>query len=80
MIIGKKLREQREQKDFLLRQLAAELKVDTAYISKIEQGKKNIYKVNPQELITIWLANQILEIVKKEDVAIEALNIASNNL
>ena len=90
MIIGKKLRELREQKGLLLRQVAAELEVDTAYISKMEQGKKNIkrefivklaniYKVDPKELITIWLANQILEIVKNEDVAKDALNIASNN-
>ncbi len=91
MIIGKKLRELREQKGLLLRQVAAELEVDTAYISKMEQGKKNIkrefilklaqiYKVDPKELIAIWLANQILEIVKNEDAAKDALNIASNNL
>ena len=42
MIIGKKLRELREQKGLLLRQVAASLEVDTAYISKMERGEKNI--------------------------------------
>jgi HTH-type transcriptional regulator, competence development regulator len=91
MIIGKKLRELREQKGLLLRQVAAELEVDTAYISKMEQGKKNIkrefiiklaalYQAEVNEIIAIWLADQILNILKDEVVAKEALNIVSNNL
>lgn len=42
MIIGQHLRELREEKGLLLRQVAAFLEVDTAYISKIERGEKNI--------------------------------------
>jgi transcriptional regulator with XRE-family HTH domain len=42
MIIGQKLRELRGEKGLLLRQVAAELEVDTAYMSKMERGEKNI--------------------------------------
>jgi len=84
MIIGKKLRELREQKGLLLRQVAAELEVDTAYISKMEQGKKNIklefiiklaniYQADPEELITSWLADQLYDIVKDEELGEKAI-------
>jgi transcriptional regulator with XRE-family HTH domain len=88
MIIGKKLRELREQKGLLLRQVAAELEVDTAYISKMEQGKKNIksefiiklakiYKTDQKELLTLWLADQIISVIAdKKELANNALNIA----
>jgi len=91
MIIGKKLRELREEKGLLLRQVAAELEVDTAYISKMERGEKNIrkehilkfaevYQINKQDLITLWLAERVYDIVKDEKTAINALNFAIKKL
>jgi transcriptional regulator with XRE-family HTH domain len=91
MIIGKKLRELREQKGLLLRQVAAELEVDTAYISKMEQSKKNIkrefitklasiYQTDEKELIALWLANQMVDIIKDEEQAINALAIAEKEI
>jgi len=91
MIIGKKLRELREQKGLLLRQVAASLEVDTAYISKMERGEKNIkrefilklaelYKTDKDQLLTIWLADMVYDIVKDEDLAIQALEIASKHI
>ncbi len=86
MIIGKHLRELREEKGLLLRQVAASLEVDTAYISKMERGEKNIkrefilklaeiYKVNLNDLLSIWLADQILDLLKDEENANQALGI-----
>jgi transcriptional regulator with XRE-family HTH domain len=92
MIIGKKLRELREQKGLLLRQVAAELEVDTAYISKMEQGKKSIksefiiklakiYQTDQKDLLTLWLADQILSVIDdKKELATNALNIALKTL
>ena len=91
MIIGKKLRELREQKGLLLRQVAAELEVDTAYISKMERGEKNIkrdyilklaniYESDKNELQILWLADQIVDIVKNEEHAIAALAVAEKEL
>nr|WP_321411138.1 helix-turn-helix transcriptional regulator [uncultured Carboxylicivirga sp.] len=87
MIIGQKLRELREEKGLLLRQVAAELEVDTAYISKMERGEKNIrkefiiqladlYNHNQDELLALWLADKIYDTVKDEAMAFEAIEIA----
>ncbi len=91
MIIGKKLRELREQKGLLLRQVAAELEVDTAYISKMERGEKNIkldyilklatiYEFDKDELQVLWLADQVLDIVKNEEHALLAISVAEKEL
>lgn len=91
MIIGKKLRELRENKGLLLRQVAAKLDVDTAYISKMERGEKNIkkefilqlanlYKYDKDELVSIWLADKVYDILKNEKNPIEVLKIAEKKL
>lgn len=75
----------------LLRQVAAELEVDTAYISKMERSEKNIkkeyiiklaeiYNFDQNELIAIWLADKIFDIVKYESMALRAINIAQKHL
>ena len=42
--LGQKIRELRERKSLLLRQVAAHLEVDTALMSKIERGERNASK------------------------------------
>lgn len=91
MIIGQKLRELRELKGLLLRQVAAELEVDTAYISKMERGEKNIkkefviqlatlYEFNKDELISLWLADKVYDILKDEKNALDAIEIVKQEL
>lgn len=91
MIIGQKLRELREEKGLLLRQVAAELEVDTAYISKMERGEKSIkkeylillaklYEYDETELVAIWLADKIFDTVKDESAALKALDIVQKHL
>lgn len=46
---GDLIRSSREEKEMLLRHIAAELDVDTALLSKIERGEK------PQNENTFWL-------------------------
>ena len=41
-MLGEKLKELRESKRLVQRQVAAELKVDTAYISKMENNDKPV--------------------------------------
>jgi transcriptional regulator with XRE-family HTH domain len=43
-MLGEKLKELRETKGILQRQVAAELDVDTAYISKMENNDKQVSK------------------------------------
>ena len=65
--------------------------MDTAYLSKMELGEKNIilefivklaeiYKVNLYDLLEIWLAGQIFDLIKYEEVVLKALSIAKNEV
>jgi len=90
--LGQKIRELREKKALLLRQVAAHLEVDTALMSKIERGERNaskqqvisiadFLKVNEEELLTLWLADKIESaIVEEPKIAYEAMKIANKNL
>jgi transcriptional regulator with XRE-family HTH domain len=90
MIFGNRIRELREEKGLLLRQLASLLEVDTATISKIERGTRRAKKeqlqvfssvldINQKELETLWLADKLYEIVEDEnDLGLSALKVAEN--
>jgi len=84
---GERIRELREKQHLYLRQVAPLLDMDTAQLSKIEKGKRqlkreqlsliaDILKVSHDELLTIWLADQIYAIVKDEDLASQAMKAA----
>ena len=89
---GQKIREVRESKEHLLRQVAAHLEIDTALMSKIERGERKASKeqvieiakfLNTDEtaLLTLWLADKIEStIVEEPKVAYEAMKIAKKNL
>jgi transcriptional regulator with XRE-family HTH domain len=76
----------------LQRQFAAALEIDTPMYSKIERGERRakreqvialakIFKVNPNDFLTLWLADQIIEVVKNEkELAEEALIITQKYL
>jgi len=90
--LGQKMRELRERKQLLLRQVAAYLEVDTALMSKIERGDRKasreqvikisqFLEVNEDELLTLWMADKIEStIVEEPKVAYEAMKIAKKNL
>jgi len=90
-MLGEKLKELREAKGLLQRQVAAELDVDTAYISKMENNDKPVsksylsklallYGVSEKELYTLWLADKVYDVVKDQDVALKAMEIAEENI
>jgi HTH-type transcriptional regulator, competence development regulator len=90
-MLGVKLKELRELNGFVQRQIAALLEIDTAYISKMESGDKQIsrdhlkklatvYKVSEKELITLWVADKIIKIIEKEKVGKEAIQVVLNNI
>jgi transcriptional regulator with XRE-family HTH domain len=89
-MLGIKLKELRELNGFVQRQIAALLEIDTAYISKMESGDKQIsrdhlkklatvYKVPEKGLITLWVADKIIKIIDKEKVGKEALQLVLND-
>ena len=78
MIFGKKIKELREEHGLLQRHLRAALEIDTPMYSKIERGERKakrsqipimakLFEVDEKELLTIWLADKVLDTVAGED-------------
>lgn len=91
MSFGERIKELRESKELLQRQLAASLEIDTPMFSKIERGERrakreqvlklaDLLQTDANELLTVWLADQVYEIVKDEDTAEGALKVAESTL
>jgi transcriptional regulator with XRE-family HTH domain len=70
---GERVRTLREKQNLYLRQVAPLLEMDTAQLSKIEKGLRqlkreqitilaDILKVEKDELLTLWVADQIIEV------------------
>ncbi|MDD2306831.1 MAG: helix-turn-helix transcriptional regulator [Prolixibacteraceae bacterium] len=90
-MLGEKLKELRESKGLLQRQIAAELEVDTAYISKIESNEKPLSRIHlkkmapllgieEEELLILWLADKLFDMAKEEVVGLKALEEAKKEL
>lgn len=88
---GGRIRELREQNNLLLRQIAHKLDIDTPMLSKIERGERRakkeqvsifatIFSVKENELLSLWLADQVYEIVKDEVVALKAIQVAEEEV
>lgn len=88
---GDKIRLIRTNEKMLLRHVASALDIDTALLSKIERGirviKKEqipliaaVLKADKEELITLWLADQVMNVLKDEKMADEALKTVSKNI
>lgn len=92
MIFGRKIRELRDEQGILQRQLAALLEIDTPMFSKIERGdrkakREQVIKMaeyfyqDVNDMLTIWLADKVLDIVKNEDtIDLAAINIAKEEI
>jgi len=88
---GERIRTLRENQNLYLRQVAPLLEMDTAQLSKIEKGLRqmkreqipilaNILKADKKELETLWLADQLMQLVKDEPTADEALKTVTKNM
>jgi len=89
--LGDKIRELRTKQNLLLRQVASKLDVDTSIISKMERGERPIKKeqvstlaeilnADKQELLTLWLADQVMDVIKDEQFADEALKSVTKKI
>jgi len=77
-IFGKKIKELREEHGLFQRHLCVALEIDTPMYSKIERGERKakrsqipimskVFGVDEKELLTVWLADKVLDIVENED-------------
>jgi transcriptional regulator with XRE-family HTH domain len=90
-MLGEKLKELRESKGLLQRQVAAELDVDTAYISKMENNDKpvskshlealaKVYELPESELIPFWLGEKVIQVLEGHKQSIEALELVIKSI
>ncbi len=90
-MFGQKVKELRERKGLVQRQVAAELEVDTAYISKVENEEKAIsrnqipklsklFKVSENDLETIWLSDKIMNLLNDEENSLSVITLTLNRI
>jgi transcriptional regulator with XRE-family HTH domain len=88
---GEQIRQLREKKSLLQRQVANQLDMDTPMLSKIERGERNakreqvtilskIFNVPEDDLLSLWLADKLFDVVKDEDVALKALSVTEDEV
>lgn len=91
MLFSHKIKELRESQHLPQRQIAAALEIDTATYCKIEKGDRRakreqvillakIFKCKSDELLNIWLADQVYQVVKNEYMPNEVLNIVQESI
>ncbi|MCK9254655.1 MAG: helix-turn-helix transcriptional regulator [Bacteroidales bacterium] len=88
---GMILRELRETKGFLLREVGATLSLDPAILSKIERDERrptkeqinalsDFYIEKKNEIIISWLSDKLAHEVQDEDLALEAIKVAEEKV
>ena len=92
MLLGQKIKELRMENGVLQRQLASLLEIDTPMFSKIERGDRrakrtqviqiaNYFTVDEKELLTLWVADKVLDAIKGEDeFKQEAIKVAQSSI
>ena len=92
MLLGNKMRSLRDEQGILQRQVAAYLEIDTPMFSKIERGDRRakrsqvpqlakFFHVDEEELLTLWLADRILDAVDGEgEIKFKANEVAKSKL
>lgn len=92
MLLGNKIKELREEHGVQQRQLAALLEIDTPMFSKIERGNRyakrtqviqlaEYFKIDKNELLTLWLADKILDVVENEnELKLAAMAMAQSQM
>ena len=90
-IFGNKIRTLRENKQIPQRQLASALEIDTATYCKIEKGDRrakreqvkllaDLLEVNAKELIRLWSADKVYDIIAEEEEATQILNVVAESI
>jgi len=88
---GNRIRELRILHNVRQHQIAALLKTDTAFVSKMEKGLRRpkkeqviaiakLFNIDQEQLLTPWLADQILDLTLNEPVALDALQVAEKEI
>ena len=90
-MFGVKLKSLREEQQIPQRQLAAVLEIDTATYCKIEKGDRrakraqvivlaDTLQADTKELLRLWSADKVYEIIADEEEATQILNVVAENI
>ena len=90
-IFGNKIKTLREEKQIPQRQLASVLEIDTATYCKIEKGDRRakreqvivlaeLLKIDSKELIRLWSADKVYDIIAEEEEATQILNVVAESI
>lgn len=88
---GEYIRELRERNGLLLRQVAAEIEIDQALLSKIERGERlptkdqvirlaKFYRVDLNEILITFFSDKLVYEVQDEEVALKAMQVAEKKI
>lgn len=88
--LGERLRELRDSRNLMQREVGAIIEVDGTFISKIEKNEKpinrkhlkklsNFFEVDEDELQALWLADKLRLIIKNEILGQQAIEIVYND-
>lgn len=89
--IGNILKDLRKTKNLLLREVGAELSIDPTILSKIERNRimptkkqvkvlSHFYNNQKNEVIIAWLSDKLVNEVKDEEFALQAIHIAEQKI
>jgi transcriptional regulator with XRE-family HTH domain len=90
-LLGVFLKEIRDEKQFLQKDIAECLHIDTPMYSKIERGERrlkkeqitilsNFLKIKKDELQTVWLADKVSRLLENENLALNAVELVKKNI
>jgi transcriptional regulator with XRE-family HTH domain len=88
---GELIRQLREQEELPLRKVAAQLDIDTSFLSKIERNERRatkeqiiklteIFKVDKSYLLVPYLSEIIYYLIGEEDCANEVIKVAEEKV
>nr|WP_280743945.1 MULTISPECIES: helix-turn-helix transcriptional regulator [unclassified Parabacteroides] len=92
MLFAEKIRQLREDKQLLQRQVSAALEIDNALYCKIERGDRlakreqvvklaQLFAVDSKALLVLWLADKInATVVEEKELALDALSIVEQSI
>ena len=89
--IGEIFRDLREERELLLRQVAAEIEIDQALLSKIERNERmptkdqvkrlaKFFGKDESELIVAFLSDKLVYELRDEEMALKAMQVAEKKI
>ncbi len=89
--IGETLRELRESKGLLLREVGAQISLDPTILSKIERDERmptkdqveslsDFYSENKNKVILAWLSDKVVYQLDGEELGLEAMKVAEQKI